>query len=427
MPHHAPDREIERIARESYGKLIALLTAEFRDLPAAEDALSDALLKALARWQQDGVPESPEGWLITTARRRLLDEARRRQGRVYHSPEVLNRLTNHCGIEAFSIPDRRLALFFACAHPAIDPAARAPLILQTVLGLQASQIAEAFLLSEAAMAQRLVRAKRKIRAAGIPFQIPASRELIDRLQAVLEAIYACYTAGWSTPPGADDESRGLAQEAIWLARILVDLCPDEPEAIGLLALILHVESRSAARYTPEGDYIPLSEQDPAYWNVGQVKEAESLLRKSASFGKFGRFQLEAAIQSAYAARLDSDVIDWPSILLLYDTLRTMAESAVIRINRAIVMAEVHGAQAGLRELDQSIDGEQVFSYQPYWAARAYLLERIGKKDEAQVAYERAIALSRNHAVQRFLQKQRETASSVTTSRISKRLMPRNSI
>ncbi|MBV9680021.1 MAG: RNA polymerase subunit sigma-70 [Acidobacteriaceae bacterium] len=426
MPNQTPDREIERVARGSYGKLIALLTAEFRDLPAAEDALSDALLKALARWQQDGVPESPEGWLITTARRRLLDEARRKQSRA--SPEVLNRLTNNCSIEAFSIPDRRLALFFACAHPAIDSTARAPLILQAVLGLQASQIAEAFLLSETAMAQRLVRAKRKIRAAGIPFQIPASTELTGRLQAVLEAIYACYTAGWSTPPGADDESRGLAQEAIWLARILVDLCPDEPEAVGLLALILHVEARSAARYTPEGDYIPLSEQDPAYWDRGQVKEAESLLRKAASFGKFGRFQLEAAIQSAYAARLDSGVIDWPSILLLYDALRTVAESPVIRINRAIVIAEAHGAPAGLRELDQLIDREQAFEYQPYWAARAYLLRQIEEREAAQGAYKRAIALSRNDAVRRFLQKQmEEIAFSSTTPHISKKLMPRNSI
>jgi RNA polymerase sigma-70 factor, ECF subfamily len=210
---HNPDREIERIARESYSKLLAFLAGEFRDLPAAEDALSDALLKALARWQEDGVPESPEGWLITTARRRLLDEARRKQSRASHAPEVLNRLTSSCHVEAFAIPDRRLALFFVCAHPAIDPAARAPLILQMVLGLQASQIAEAFLVSEAAMAQRLVRAKRKIRDAGIPFQIPASTELTGRLEAVLEAIYACYAAGWSTPLGADDESRGLARKS----------------------------------------------------------------------------------------------------------------------------------------------------------------------------------------------------------------------
>jgi RNA polymerase sigma-70 factor (ECF subfamily) len=405
--YNTPDREIERIARESYGKLVALLTAEFRfrDLTAAEDALSDALLKALTRWQDRGIPDSPEAWLLTTARRRFLDEARRKRIRALHTPELLRRLASSCSLETPSMPDRRLGLFFVCAHPAIDPAARAPLILQTVLGLQASRIAEAFLISEAAMAQRLVRAKRKIKDAGIPFQIPASTELAGRLQAVLEAIYACYAAGWSTPLGADDESRGLAEEAIWLARILIDLCPDEPEAIGLLALILHVEARSAARYTSEGDYIPLREQDPACWNMRQMEEAESLLRKAASFGKFGRFQLEAAIQSAYAARLDAGEIDWPSILLLYDGLRTVAESPVVQINRAVVVSEVHGAQAGLRELNQLINQEQVLDYQPYWAARAHLLGRVGAMDEAQGAYERAIVLSRDNAVRRFLRKQ----------------------
>jgi RNA polymerase sigma-70 factor (ECF subfamily) len=325
---------------------------------------------------------------------------------------LLNRLASSCHPEISSIPDRRLGLFFVCAHPAIDPAARAPLILQTVLGLQASRIAEAFLVSETAMAQRLVRAKRKIKDAGIPFQIPASTELIGRLQAVLEAIYACYAAAWSAPLGADDESRGLAEEAIWLTRILVDLCPDEPEAIGLLALILHVEARSAARHTAEGDYIPLSEQDPSCWNTQGIKEAESLLRKAASFGKIGRFQLEAAIQSAYAARLDSDGNDWESILLLYDALRLAVESPVVRINRAMIVSEVHGPQAGLRELDELIHQEQVCGYQPYWAARADLLGRVGVISGAQRAYERAIALSKDKAVRRFLQRQMEQVISL---------------
>src|SRR5215472_12872362 len=271
----------EAVARRSYGKLVAYLAARTRDVAGAEDALSDAFAAALADWPAHGVPDSPEAWLMTAARRKLIDAARRRrtgdeaEGHLQLIADELRELEQ----ADRTIPDDRLALMFACAHPAIDPAIRAPLILQTLLGFDAATIASAFLVSPAAMRQRLVRAKSKIREAGIPFQVPERADLASRLDAVLAAIYAAFAEGWSDPAGTETRRRNLAEEGIWLGRLVASLMPEEPEALGLLALMLHAEARRAARRNAAGDYVPLAEQDPASWDARLIEEAEALLTR----------------------------------------------------------------------------------------------------------------------------------------------------
>ena len=290
-------------ARNSYGRLVAYLAVRSQDITAAEDALGDAFLKALSIWPDRGVPDNPEAWLLVTARRRLIDIARRSQTHTkLLNTLTLTGLTMPDILDEFSFPDERLKLFFICAHPAINVAIRTPLMLQTVMGLNAAQIGSAFLVAPTTMGQRLVRAKAKIRDAGIPFQLPNSQELPERLEAVLEAIYAAYTTGWDAVAGGDPRHKGLADEAIWLAQLCVQLLPDEPEARGLLALMLYCSSRYRARRTSTGDYVPLSEQDTTLWSQPMIHQAECELRNASTFGKLGRFQLEAAIQSVHAQR-----------------------------------------------------------------------------------------------------------------------------
>jgi RNA polymerase sigma-70 factor (ECF subfamily) len=295
---------------------------------------------------------------------------------------------------------------FACAHPAIDPAIRAPLILQTVLGFDAAAIASAFLVSPATMSQRLVRAKSKIRDAGIPFRVPERTDLAARLDAVLAAIYAAFAEGWSDPAGTETRQRNLAEEGIWLGRLVASLLPEEPEALGLLALMLHAEARRGARRNHEGDYVPLAEQDPAAWDAQMIEEAEALLLRASRMGAVGRYQLEAAVQSAHAARRMSGRTDWAAIARLYDALLAITDSPVVAINRAIAMAEAHGAAAGLAALDALADDPRLADYQPYWAARAGLLGQAGEVDAAEAAYARAIGLEADPAVRRFLQQRR---------------------
>jgi predicted RNA polymerase sigma factor len=392
------------VARQSYGKLVAFLVARTRNLAAAEDALSEAFALALKDWPEKGCPASPEAWLLTVARRKIIDgfRGRRRDEAAMEQLQVLSDGLD-AAATATEIPDQRLALMFACAHPAIDASIRAPLILQVVLGLDAKTIASAFLASPAAMSKRLVRAKEKIRQAGIPFRIPERDELPERLGAVLDAIYAAFTEGWTDPGGADVIRRDLTGEALFLARVVSELLPDEPEALGLLALMLHAEARRAARRQAQGEYVPLAQQDPSLWNSAMMWEAEALLRHAGAMGSFGRYQLEAALQSAHVHRCRTGVQNWAEVVQLYDALYVFAGSPVVAINRALAMAELNGAEAGLLAMPQVEGDARLAEYQPYWAARAELLARAGSHEDARRAYEVAIGLERDPAVRAFLQ------------------------
>jgi RNA polymerase sigma-70 factor (ECF subfamily) len=396
----------EAVARGSYGKLVAFLAARTRDVAAAEDALAEAFAAALAEWPARGIPRTPEAWLLTVARRKLIDAARRRQTGEEAAP-TLALLTDELVDAAtgdVQIPDERLRLMFACAHPAIDEGVRAPLILQTVLGFDAATIASAFLVAPAAMSQRLVRAKSRIRQAGIPFRVPEREELAERLDAVLEAIYAVFAEGWADPGGTQPRTRHLTQEGIWLGRLVASMLPEEPEALGLLALMLHAEARRDARRGAQGEFIPLAAQDPARWNGLLIHEAEELLLRASRMGRHGRFQLEAAVQSAHAARRHGAGTDWAAIVQLYDALLATTGSVVVAINRAVALAEVQGAERGLAALDALGDDARLAQYQPYWAARAALHARAGHTVAAAEAYERAIGLESDPAVRAFLQR-----------------------
>ena len=396
----------DAVARASYGKLVAFLAARTRDVAAAEDALAEAFAAALAEWPARGIPRTPEAWLLTVARRKLIDAARRRQTGEEAAP-TLALLTEELVDAAegdMQIPDERLRLMFACAHPAIDEGVRAPLILQTVLGFDAATIASAFMVAPAAMSQRLVRAKSRIRQAGIPFRVPERDELAERLDAVLEAIYAVFAEGWTDPAGTQPRTRHLAEEGIWLGRLVASLLPEEPEALGLLALMLHAEARRDARRGAEGEFIPLAAQAPARWNAALIDEAEELLLRASRMARHGRFQLEAAVQSAHAARRHRGSTDWAAIVQLYDALFAMTGSVVVAINRAVALAEVHGVKRALAALDALQDDARLAQYQPYWAARAALLARSGNSAAAADAYQRAIGLESDPAVRAFLQR-----------------------
>jgi RNA polymerase sigma-70 factor (ECF subfamily) len=393
----------EQVARTSYGKRVAFRAGRTRVLARAEDALSDALAAALVHWPQHGVPAAPEAWLITAARRKLIDAARASQT-AHDAAEDVKRMIEELGqSEAATIPDRRLALMFACAHPAIDSSMRAPLILQTVLGLRAERIASAFLVKPSSMGQRLVRAKQKIRDAGIPFTVPEKAELRGRLDGVLEAIYAAYAEGWSDPTALDAQRRDLAEEAIWLGRVAVELVPEEPEALGLLALMLHTEARKAARRDAHGEFVPLDAQDVSVWDGRCIDEAECLLLAASRFKAPGRYQLEAAVQSAHAARRFSGHTDWAAILHLYEALYTITGSPVVAVNRAVALSHVETPAAGLAALEECSREKSIQQYQPYWAARAGLLACSGDYAAAHESYQRAIGLESDPAVRRFLQ------------------------
>lgn len=397
-------RAAEAVARASYGKLIAFLAARSHDVAGAEDALSEAFAAALVDWPKHGVPRAPEAWLLTVARRKRVDAIRRQQ-LDQGSAEALAWLAE-LGDEADPdppLPDRRLGLLFACAHPAIDEPVRAPLMLQVVLGFDAATIASAFLVAPATMGQRLSRAKTKIRHAGIGFDVPPPALLHERLDAVLEAVYAAYAEAWTDAEGADARRRNLADEAIWLGRLLASMLPAEPETLGLLSLMLHAHARRDARRSAAGEYVPLAEQDPRRWDATMIDEAEALLRQASRSGGSGRFQLEAAVQSAHAARRLIGRTDWAAIEQLYDALCALTASPVAALNRAVAMAQTRGAEAGLALLDELAADPRLACYQPYWAARAELLARCGRAGEAAQAYRQAIGLESDAAVRRFLQ------------------------
>jgi len=398
-------RAAEAAARRSYGKLIAFLAARTRDVAGAEDALSEAFAAALTDWPRHGVPRAPDAWLLTVARRKMIDAARQRrlgEGAAEHLQWLAELAADE--LDEPVVPDERLGLLFACAHPAIEPGVRAPLMLQAVLGFDAATIASAFLVAPATMAQRLVRAKAKIRQAGISLEVPAHAALRERLDAVLEAVYAAYGEGWADPEGTDARRRNLADEAIWLGRLLASLLPDEGEALGLLSLMLHTHARRAARRNEQGDYVPLAEQDTALWDAALIDEAEALLTRANRCDGIGRYRLEAAVQSAHAVRRRGGRTDWAAIEQLYDALCVLTASPVAALNRAVALAETQGAAAGLAALDALASDTRLADYQPYWAARAELLARSGAHDSALQAYAQAIGLERDAAVRQFLQR-----------------------
>jgi predicted RNA polymerase sigma factor len=399
-------RAVEKAARDSYSRLIAFLAARSRDLASVEDALADAFLAALETWPRTGVPEKPEAWLLTAARRRLIDGARRARVHADAVPTLLALADKAQDLASTDIvfPDERLKLLFICAHPAIDAAARTPLMLQTVLGLDAARIASAFLVQPAAMGQRLTRAKTKIRDAGIAFEVPEARELPPRLDAVLEAIYAAYGSGWDDVAGADPRRKGLAVEALDLGRLLLDLMPREPEVQGLLALMLHCEARREARRTASGGYVPLSDQDISLWSKPMIAEAEQILSAAAQVGRIGRFQFEAAIQSVHAQRARIGHTDWEAIALLYEGLVRLAPTIGSLVGRAAAVAEARGPAMGWTLLE-SIPAEAIKTYQPYWALAAHLLRRLQRPEAASAAYSRAIGLCVDPAMREFLARQ----------------------
>lgn len=396
----AARRTAEHAARTAYGRLLALLASRSRDIAAAEDALAQAFAAALQHWPASGVPANPEAWLFTAARRNL-GAARARTATAAAGEALLTQLAEErASTDPPDFPDERLKLLFVCTHPAIAAAAQAPLMLQTVLGLDAARIAAAFLVTPAAMGQALVRAKARIRAAGISFTIPDPPARPARLAAIRAAIYAAYGTGWDALTAADPRLAGLAQEAQFLARLLLAQVPDDPESAGLLALILFCDARAKARRAPDGRFIPLSKQDPKQWSVPLITQAEALLRAAATHRTPGRFQLEAAIQSLHNHhRMTGQPLSQP-LIALYDQLLLIAPSIGAAIARAAALTHAGQPHTALAALDAL--AAQCETHQPWWAARARALHAIGEAAPAQAAATRAAGLTTDPAVRAYL-------------------------
>ena len=391
---------VAQVVRESYGRLLAVLSAPTRDIAAAEDALADAFERALARWPVDGIPANPEGWLLTVARNRLRDVWKSSGYRMTEPLSEIDNASPSLDDDMPAIPDRRLELMLVCAHPAVAPNIRTPLMLQAVLGVEAAAIATAFAVEPAAMAQRLVRAKKRIRDAGIPFVLPERDDLAERLPAVLEAVYGAYAIDWQlTPQGAPVES--LSAEALHLALVLAELLPEEPEVLGLAALVCLSEARRPARRTADGDFIPLDEQDTMQWDTALIATGEALLRRAHDYGRPGRFQYEAAIQSVHCTRAVQGEVDLHALRKLHRALLRVAPSLGAAVASAAVDGEIDGPEAGLRAL-AAIDDPAVERFQPAWATRAHLLAQAGRAAEAAQAYRRAIELTADPGVAEYL-------------------------
>ena len=391
-------RAAESAARTSYGRLLALTARRTRDIGAAEDALADAFRAGLEQWPESGVPDNPEAWLLTVARR-ASGHAYTRATRAEQAQATLMLLDEESTATPAPIfADKRLELMFVCAHPAIEPAMHTPLMLQIVLGLDAARIAAAFVTAPAAIGQRLVRAKTKIRDAGIAFDIPDPEAIEDRLAAVLSAIYAAYGTGWDDVIGADPKRRGLTSEALFLARLVVDLCPQEPEPRGLLALMLYCEARSTARRSADGSFVPLDRQDIGLWSAPMIAEAEQQLRTAATAARYGRFQTEAAIQSLHIGARLTGLPHHAALAQLYDLLAARDPAIGVLVARAVAHGAID-AVVGLGLLE-ALPEARVAAYQPFWAARAHLERQAGRDDSA--ARDRAIGLSSDPAVRAFL-------------------------
>jgi RNA polymerase sigma-70 factor (ECF subfamily) len=405
-----PDGEVELAARESYGRLLAWLTSRCGSIATAEDALADALAEAVKKWPEVGVPDNTEAWLLTVARRRLVDE-QRRQSRHADAETKLRtaeqiRLTVAATEAAESplgsgLPERRLELLFTCAHPDIPAAMRTPLMLQTVLGLTAEQIGSAMLVAPATIGQRLVRVKRRIVDDGIPFEVPGDESLPGRLHHVLDAVYAAYGIGYDDADDASQAAAGLAGEAIWLAGLLVQLLPDHAEPKGLYALLCLSEARRPARRDERGAFVPLEEQDPQRWDATLIESGEIALWRAAQQGQAGRFQIEASIQSMHADRRRTGTTDWRSIAQAYRLLVHTYPTLGAAIGYAAALGRTGAVDAGLTVLD-GLDRGRVERHQPYWAVRAWVLAELGDAAGARIAYDRAIGLTADAAVRDWL-------------------------
>lgn len=389
---------VER-ARASYGRLIALLSARDGDIAASEDALSEAFAAALRAWPRTGIPANPDAWLLTTARNQLRNAYRHETVKLKAIDEILIRM-DASDAKPATIPDMRLALMFVCAHPAIQEDMRTPLMLQTILGLDAGQIGSAFLVSPTTMGQRLVRAKAKIKLAGIGFALPDRDVMAERLDDVLSAIYAAFGTVWDGVDGDGGGQPSLAGEAIFLARLIVSLLPGEPEALGLLALMLYIEARRPARAGPDGAFIPLREQDARLWRRDLILEAEAILTHAGALGRVGRFQLEAAIQSVHVQTPVTGSVNWAALRSLHELLLQHRPSIGAFVSYAAVLLGM-GLVEAAREVLDSLEPSDVAHYQPYWVTRHAVLAAT-QDGEAEAALKRAVSLTRSASVCAYL-------------------------
>ncbi|MGH1577941.1 RNA polymerase sigma factor [Planktotalea sp.] len=387
-------RAAEHAARDSYGRLLSILASRSSDIASAEDALSDAFAKALMLWPKEGVPDNPDAWLVRVAKNRLIDGQRRsaRLAPEEDIPEVIHQADS-------TAPDKRLELMFVCAHPAIDRKMHTPLMLQCVMGLEAEQIGQAFLVPKATMAQRLVRAKTKIKANAVPFKLPNEDAIDARLDAVMEAIYGAYSSDWLETGDA------MGMEALYLADVLCTQLPTHAEAHGLAALLGFAAARRDTRIV-DGVFVPLDEQNPAAWNTQLTRGAQALLRRASEMGQIGRFQLEAAIQAIHARRIDGEPADWRAATQLYAGLCQLYPTLGAQIGYAVALSHVQGADAGLAVLD-ALEPKQVLGLQSYHAARAHFLSELGQLNDAAKTYEAALALTAQPPLRAFLEKQRQ--------------------
>ncbi len=395
--------EIGRVFREEYGRAVAVLVRYFGDIDVAEDAVQDAFAVAVRRWPETGLPPSAAGWIITTARRRAIDRLRREASRHDRHAEaaLLHARDEPAGEEA--VRDERLRLIFTCCHPALAPAAQVALTLRLLGGLSTPQIARAFLVSEPAMAQRLVRAKGKIRDAGIPYRVPREAELPARLRAVLAVVYLIFNEGYTASSGERLVRADLCAEAIRLGRLLARLMPDEPEVMGLLALMLLLEARREARTTPDGGLVLLADQDRRRWDRGLIAEGQRIVRQCLRRNQPGPYQIQAAINAVHSDAATAAAIDWQQIMQLYDQLLAIAPGPVVALNRAVVVAEIQGPAAALT----LVDGLDLTDYYLLHAVRADLLRRLGRNAEAAAEYEAAMAGTQNAAERDFLRRGRQ--------------------